>query len=330
MMTNINTDERDISCKTIHKNKTTSNSSSSSSSSSRDVHFDEKDEKGSNNGDGDNSNNNDKKNGSNTNNNDNDANNTGSSSGDDPIHSVAIIKDRPRNARSISPALVANTSSGSSSSSKNTCTTPLLTPSNEDQDEWDSDSDQSHFTETLKFTSTFSRSPQPEGDSSSNRGIRRRNRKSRRNEPKSMGLNYNYGMEKEGDKWLVIIILCYTVITQLAGFCLFLFFSRVDNNMKTAIADHDDRSGMFWLFFMSVTSFTNLGFNFWSDGLNNNNLSKSPGLVLTMSILILSGNTCIPIFVRFWVWTCRNLSSQRNKPKYLQSLRGKYNIIIIT
>ena len=236
------------------------------------------------------------------------------SDSDDPIHSVATFANRARTAGTTHMRAVG---SGSSSNASSASSTPVPTPILGALDDLDSDEDKSHFTETLRFTMTTRQTAYVDEDS----GRRKKGKKHRAGEPKNMGLEFNYGMEKEGDKWLVGITISYTIITQLIGFCLILFFSKVDKNLDSAISEHSSNR-VFWSFFMAVTSFTNLGYNYWCDGLDNHNLSKCPGLVLTMSILIVSGNTCIPIFVRFWVWMCRNLSSQRNKPKYLQSLRG--------
>lgn len=302
MMNSINVDTHDLSSlnSTLIPTK---------SSSGRDPLFDDKDENSSSSSSSSsNTNNSD----INNNLNDNGINDNDSDS-DDPIHSVADLDKKLKSSSSRHKSTCTNLTNFANSDSTHTLT-PLL---GDVRDEWDSDGDKSHFTETLRYSTNFKRMSQTDEVKNS----RRKSRKVRAGEPKNMGLDYNYGMEKEGDKWLVIITICYTLITQIVGYCLLLFFSKVEVNMDEAIKDHGS-SRAFWTFFMTITSFTNLGYNFWGDGLNNHNLSKSPGLVLTMSILIVSGNVCIPIFVRFWVWMCRNLSPQRNKPKYLQSLRG--------
>ena len=355
-MGSINTAAQDI---RIKGGKTSSSSSSSATKNSQDAYYEEEDDDDSD----DHSQEEDEDESDDGMVIDNSSENTHNSETDDPFHSVVSFGSRAstfttKYATNGSDDSFSNSSSSSSSSSSNnsststsTSTTPVWSSASTPvpagaRNEWDTDTD----TERTKFiqsyglltnTRHFEHGDLREGLLSSRRtagasmlsstspsssmglGKNKKGKGSKASEATFLGLLINYEMEADAEKWLVIITLCYTAITQVIGFCLLLFFSEVEPELKNAIKDHGSNR-VFWVFFMTVTSFTNLGFNFWPDGLDNHGLSKCPGLVLTMSILIVSGNTCIPIFVRFWVWMCRNLSSQRNQPKYMQSLRCKY------
>lgn len=141
--------------------------------------------------------------------------------------------------------------------------------------------------------------------------------KNRQKAPSFMGLEHDYDMESTAARQLVLIHVCYTVAMKVIGFVLLVAVGAWSSQIRSLLTVRKTNL-FYWAFFMSVSSFSNLGMHFWQDSLVL--LSDNVALFLLVSFLCLAGNTCIPIFVRFAAWAARGIF-QSKLPKAEQPLR---------
>jgi len=133
-----------------------------------------------------------------------------------------------------------------------------------------------------------------------------------------LGLRYDYSMEQKALLQLTIVQLIYAVLIQLIVMIGVVIFATYNDAFADEMLQHDDNKWWFGLF-MGGSSTTNLGFCYWEEGLTR--IKDVPGLTLVLIFGVMAGNTCVPIFMRFFVWFCRNITPQRYLPKHSQPLR---------
>lgn len=135
--------------------------------------------------------------------------------------------------------------------------------------------------------------------------------------PNFMGLSFDYEMEHAASRKLVVITACYSIALQMLGFFALVMYATWNSKLSRTVNERHTNK-WFWSLMTASAAFTNTGFLFWTDGLSE--FSSDPGVMVICCLLIVAGNTCVPIFIRFIVWMARNIS-QRSLPKSEQSLR---------
>lgn len=145
------------------------------------------------------------------------------------------------------------------------------------------------------------------------------------------GLKYDYLMEERASLHLAVIQFCYGVLVQLFITLVLVLFCTYNEQLAGYILQHNANK-WYWSLFTACSTFTNLGFSYWVEGLTL--IKEIPSVALLLTFCVMAGNTCVPIFVRFCVWMVRNLSPQRTAPKHAQSLRclflGLHLILVFT
>ena len=137
------------------------------------------------------------------------------------------------------------------------------------------------------------------------------------------GLKYDYLMEERASLHLAVIQFCYGVLVQLFITLVLVLFCTYNEQLAGYILQHNANK-WYWSLFTACSTFTNLGFSYWVEGLTL--IKEIPSVALLLTFCVMAGNTCVPIFVRFCVWMVRNLSPQRTAPKHAQSLRCLFRV----
>ncbi|KAI8335628.1 cation transport protein-domain-containing protein [Choanephora cucurbitarum] len=121
-----------------------------------------------------------------------------------------------------------------------------------------------------------------------------------------------------GTEYRALEALAWLVPLYFIGFIiLFGFFFRIyiacstyaQNVLATSNSNGPVEPWIF-CFFMSLSSFTNLGLNHLDSSLIP--FRSSPAPLLLAVVLILAGNTAFAIFLRFIIWICYILTPKRN------------------
>lgn len=107
------------------------------------------------------------------------------------------------------------------------------------------------------------------------------------------------GIEYRSLKTLALILTCYFWGFWLLGIaCLLPWILR--SARYGAVVDAAGQSRTWWGFFTSNSAFMDLGFTLTPDSMNSFNTAPWP--LITMSFLIVIGNTGFPVMLRFIIW----------------------------
>ena len=116
------------------------------------------------------------------------------------------------------------------------------------------------------------------------------------------------GVEYKAIRFLAYIVPLYFVLWQLLG-CIGLGAYVANNRPDLA---RDNGFNPFWVgAFNAVSAFNNSGMSLLDA--NMVAFQTSIYMLLSMSLLILAGNTCYPIFLRLIVWSIRKVMPDRGK-----------------
>ncbi|KAH6661096.1 cation transport protein-domain-containing protein [Truncatella angustata] len=108
------------------------------------------------------------------------------------------------------------------------------------------------------------------------------------------------GIEYRSLKTLAVITTCYFFGFWIFGVLCLLPWILVNNDYYGSFVDNASQSRVWWGFFTSNSAFMDLGFTLTSDSMNSFNTAIWP--LLSMSFLIIIGNTGFPIMLRFCIW----------------------------
>lgn len=107
------------------------------------------------------------------------------------------------------------------------------------------------------------------------------------------------GIEYRSLKTLALVLITYFWGFWLLGVICLLPWIRRDNRYG-AIVDEAGQDRTWWGFFTSNSAFMDLGFTLTPDSMNSFNTAVWP--LITMSFLIVIGNTGFPVMLRFIIW----------------------------
>ena len=142
-----------------------------------------------------------------------------------------------------------------------------------------------------------------------------------------LGLKYDYLMEQKALLQLSIVQFVYGILIQAIIVFSLVIFSTYNDKMADLMLQHDDNK-WWWSVFMAGSSTSNLGFCYWEEGLTA--VKDIPPVTLVLIFGVIAGNTCVPLFMRFFVWFVRNITPQRYQPKHSQPLRCLLNFPPLT
>ena len=131
-------------------------------------------------------------------------------------------------------------------------------------------------------------------------------------------LRFDYKLELTSLKYFIFILLGYGIIFKLFGFITILIECFTSSEVNDILTD-ENINIPFFAAFQTISAWNNLGITLNYNGLIP--LMKSETIVLTSTILNMSGNIMIPIIVRIFVFVLHRLFEPRSqnfvKPKPL-------------
>jgi len=115
---------------------------------------------------------------------------------------------------------------------------------------------------------------------------------------------------------LLMIIPLYWFLVQFIGFIIIGAYLSNTSSRAFAIVQENNSTPWFWGFFCAQTAFNNIGITPFSANLAPFHQDRL--ILLIMSLLIMSGNTLYPVFLRWFLWLCSKIA--RDKAPYTNLL----------
>jgi len=118
----------------------------------------------------------------------------------------------------------------------------------------------------------------------------------------------SYGLEYEALQKILKIVLCHWLGLQLLGwFCLCIYFHLFH-------CSYADEFREWKALYMTISAFQNNGLTLYEDSVTS--MSRDFFPLIIIMILILCGNTALPICVRCWTYIARACSRPTDRPAY--------------